>query len=111
MSKWIRRGDQVIVIAGNEKGKTGEVISRGSDKVVIQGLNMRKKHVKKKEEGQTTGIIDMEMPIHISNVSLVSAGGKPVRVKVKLNDKNEKELVYKENGKDVLFRSVKKHAG
>ena len=111
MSKWIRRGDRVVVIAGNDKDKTGTVMSRGKNKVIVQGVNMRKKHMKQRQEGQASQIVDMEMPVHISNISICSSDGKPVKVHVKKSENGEKELVYNENGKEVVYRSLKKHVG
>lgn len=73
-SKNIRKGDRVYVIAGNEKKKIGIVQSRDGDKVVIQGLNVRKKHIKKTQDNPKGRIIDIEMPIHISNVKLCVEG-------------------------------------
>lgn len=110
MSKWIRKGDQVIVTAGNEKGKTGKVLTRSLDRVVVQGINIRKKHTKRKAQGAPQ-VLEMEAPLHISNVSLCSQEGKPVRLRVKKDKNGERELVYLEKGKEVTYRSVRKHAG
>ncbi len=110
MSRWIRKGDQVIVIAGNDKGKTGEVLSLSEDRVLIQGVNVRKKHLKRTQESQGGRIVDMEVPIHISNVSLCTKEGKPLRVKVKIKADGARDLVYTEAGKEVVYRSVKKPA-
>ena len=52
MSKWIRKGDRVLVIAGNDKGKAGEVLSRDEDRVIVQGINVRKKHMRRTQEMQ-----------------------------------------------------------
>ncbi len=68
MSKWIRKGDRVLVIAGNEKGKSGEVLSRGEERVLIQGVNMRKKAFKAKKAGEKGQMVELAMPIHVSNV-------------------------------------------
>jgi large subunit ribosomal protein L24 len=67
-SKWIKKGDKVLIIAGNDKGKVGEVLARQKQRVIIQGVNVRKKHVRTKEKKPE--IASIEMPIHISNVSL-----------------------------------------
>lgn len=107
MSKWIKKGDKVVVIAGNDKGKTGDVIRIDETKVLVQGVNIRKKHVKRKTKAPGAGIIEMEFPIHISNVSLCNSEGKPVKLKVRQND-GEKELVYLENGKEVSLRQLGK---
>ena len=50
MSKWIKKGDKVIITCGNDRGKTGEVIARGEDSVIVRDINIRQKHVKPKEE-------------------------------------------------------------
>lgn len=106
-NKWIRKGDKVTVISGNEKGQTGKVLTRSDDRVIIEGLNIRKKHVKPKQKMQP-GIVDMEAPIHISNVSPCNDEGKAVKVKVKLGKDGKKQLVYKQAGKEVVYREVNK---
>lgn len=106
-NKWIRKGDKVVVIAGNEKGQTGAVLQRSDDRVVIEGLNIRKKHVKPKQRMQP-GIVDMETPIHISNVSLCDEQGKPIKIKVKEGKGGKKQLYYLQAGKEVNYRDVKK---
>lgn len=108
MSKWIKKGDTVLVIAGNDRGKSGEVILRKEDRVIVQGVNIRKKHAKRQQKMPGTGILEMEMPIHISNVSLMSASGKAVRPKVRLNKDGSKELIYIDGDKEVLLRQVGK---
>ncbi|MCC6127764.1 MAG: 50S ribosomal protein L24 [Chlamydiae bacterium] len=111
MSKWIRKGDQVVVIAGNDKGKKGEVLGRkGEDRVLVQGVNVRKKHLKRTGETQAGRIVDIEVPIHISNVSLCTKEGKALRVKVKIKADGSRDLVYTDAGKEVVYRSVKKPA-
>lgn len=107
MNKWIKKGDKVVVIAGNDKGKTGDIIRKDEERVLVQGINIRKKHVKRKTKAPGAGIIEMECPIHISNVSLCNADGKPVKVRVRSTD-GKKELVYLENGKEVSLRQVSK---
>lgn len=110
MSKWIRKGDRVIVTNGNDKGKVGTVMSRSSTKVIVQGVNIRKKHMKRQRQEQPAQIVEMEMPIHISNISICSEGGKAVRLHIS-GSKDDKKLVYKENGQEVVYRTVKKHVG
>lgn len=106
MSKWIKKGDNVLVIAGNEKGRTGTVLRRKDDRVVIQGMNIRKKHAKRRAQTQTPTIIEMEMPIHISNVCLCDDEGKAIQVKVN-RTKKEKELFYMKGEKKVALRTLK----
>ncbi len=108
MSKWIRKGDRVLVIAGNNKGKSGEVLSRSDDAVIIQEVNMRKKHLKKTQESQGGRIIEMEMPIHISNVCLCDKEGNPLKVRSRANKEGLRELVYGTKNQETVYRSVKK---
>ena len=70
MSKWIRKGDKVVVVSGNDKGKVGDVISRKEHRVVVQGINIRKKHAKRQRKAPGTGVLEMEMPLNIAKVSL-----------------------------------------
>src|ERR1700761_3698614 len=79
----IKRNDQVIVIAGKDKGKKGRVLRVVADKnrVLVEGVGMIKKHVKPNPQTNTQGgILEQEAPIHISNVMLMDAEGKPTRV-------------------------------
>lgn len=110
MSKWIRKGDKVKVIAGNDKGKFGEVLSRTETRVIVKGINVRKKHQKPQEQGKQGQIIEMEMSIHISNVRLCVEGENTPKVKLQINSKSEKELVYKLNDKVKVYRNIKKPA-
>ena len=81
-SKGIRRGARVLVIAGNDRGKTGEVLSKDDDRVLVQGVNVRKKHMKRTQQTQGGRVIEMEVPIHISNVLLWDAKtGGPSKAK------------------------------
>ena len=108
MSKWIRKGDKVLVTAGNSKGMTGKVLKRTDERVVIQGVNIRKKHAKRRTQEQKSQILDFEAPLHISNVSLCDDKDRPIKVKVRLNKEGQKELFYKNREKkEVLFRQVK----
>lgn len=108
MKKWIRSGDQVVVIAGNDKGKFGEVISKGGDKVLVKGVNVRKRHMKPQGQNKLGQILEIEKPIHISNVKLAPGDDPKVKVKIKLGSKGEKELVYKENDKSKVYRNTLK---
>src|ERR1700679_3544107 len=109
MSKWIRKGDQVKVIAGNDKGKAGQVLARAEDRVLVQGINIRKKHMKRTEKSQGARIVEMEVPIHVSNVALCDKDNNFLKVKVR-QDKKGRELVYKAGNKETLYRPVKKPA-
>ena len=107
MSKKIRKGDTVIVITGNEKGRTGIILSRKDDKIIVQGLNMRKKAVKQSEQNRT-GFVELEGYIHISNVRVCNDENKPVKLKVRLDENNKRELFYNSNGKTITYRPIKK---
>ena len=107
MNKWIRKGDKVVVLAGNEKGQVAKVLKRRGDRVVLEGLNIRKKHVKP-QQGMKSGIVEMEAPMHISNISICNADGKPVKLKVKIGKGDIKQLVYSDAGKEAVYRDIKK---
>ncbi|MDR2001014.1 MAG: 50S ribosomal protein L24 [Zoogloeaceae bacterium] len=103
MSK-IRKGDDVVVIAGKDKGKRGTVLSRFDiDHLVVEGVNRVKKHEKPNPmKGQAGGIIEKEMPIQISNVALFNpATQKADRVGFKMLDDGRKVRVFKSNGEVV----------
>jgi large subunit ribosomal protein L24 len=97
----IRKGDEVMVIAGKDKGKRGTVLRVVSDDLlVVEGANRVKKHQKPNPmKGTTGGIVDKEMPIHVSNVAIFNpATQKADRVGFKLMDDGRKVRVYKSNG-------------
>ncbi|OGT55161.1 MAG: 50S ribosomal protein L24 [Gammaproteobacteria bacterium RIFCSPHIGHO2_12_FULL_63_22] len=96
----IRKGDQVIVIAGADKGKKGEVVRVDGDKVVVQNINIIKRHTKPNPQaGQAGGIIEREAPIHISNVMLLNTGsGKGERVGFKVLEDGRKVRVFRSSG-------------
>ena len=100
----IRKGDQVVVIAGKDKGKRGTVTRRvDADRVVVEGVNRVKKHVKPNPvKGVVGGVIDKEMPLHISNVSLYNPATKKAdRVGFKFLEDGKKVRVFKSNGEVV----------
>ena len=106
MSKWIRKGDKVLVIAGNDKGKFGEVLSRNKTRVVVQGVNIRKKHMKRRDQNTPAEIVSMEISINITNVVPCDAEGKKVRLKSSINAEGRKELVYFQGENNVVWRTV-----
>lgn len=108
MSKWMKKGDKVLVIAGNEKGKTGEILSRKGDKIRIQGLNIRKKHAKRKTRAAGAEILELEMPIHASNLTICNQDGQRIKLKVKADKDGNKELFYVAGGKNVTYRKISK---
>ena len=100
----IRKGDDVIVLTGKDKGKRGIVLSRIDDShIVVEGINRVKKHVKPNPmKGQQGGIVDKEMPIDVSNVALFNpATSKADRVGFKTLDDGRKVRVFKSNGEVV----------
>jgi large subunit ribosomal protein L24 len=100
----IRKGDQVIVLTGRDKGKRGTVSLRvDADHVVVDGINMVKKHVKPNPmKGTTGGVIDKTMPIHQSNVAIFNAAtGKADRVGAKILADGKKVRVYKSSGEEI----------
>ena len=107
--KKIRSGDQVLVISGNNKGQHGKVLACMVDRVIVQGINVRKKHVKRSEESPQ-GFVEFERSIHRSNVCLSDEEGNPFkRVRVAFNDNNEKVLTgANKEGERVTIRSMKK---
>lgn len=83
MPRHIRKGDTVFVRSGSAKGATGKVMKVLVDdnRVIVEGVNVRKKHVKPSQSNPQGGITEMEMPIHMSNVSPLANDGKPTRVR------------------------------
>jgi len=95
----IKKGDNVIVISGSEKGKKGQIARILGSKVIIDGLNLLKRHTRARKAGQKGQIVDKAMPIHVSNVSLVE-GGKAVRTGQK--KVGEKWIrISKKSGKEI----------
>jgi large subunit ribosomal protein L24 len=107
-NKKICKGDKVYVISGNERGHTGTVLEHLGDRIVVQGMNIRKKSVKKSEQNQRGGYVEREASMDISNVRLFVAEGKPAKVKVKTDKHGHRQLVYKDGKKDVVYRDIKK---
>lgn len=108
VNKKIRQGDKVIVIAGNEKGQTGIVQARTHDRVIVQGLNRRKKCHKRSQLRPKGDITEIEAPIHASNVQICSDENAPLKLKVSIEKKGGRQLVYKAEGQKKVYRSLKK---
>jgi large subunit ribosomal protein L24 len=102
MPRHIRKGDTVVVTAGNDKGMTGEVLRMfpGKNTVLVQGVNVRTKHLKPNQANPQGGLLRKEMPIHISNVSPV-VDGKPSRVRFETKSDGSKVRVAVRNGKEL----------
>ena len=100
----IRKGDQVVVTTGKDKGKTGTVLRvLESGKAVVEGVNRVKKHQRPNPmKGLAGGIVDKDLPIHISNVALYNPATKEAdRAGVKTLDSGKKVRVFKSNGEQV----------
>jgi len=99
----IRKGDEVIVLAGKDKGKRGRVALRKDEQyLVVEGINLVKKHTKPNPmKGTTGGIVEKAMPIHQSNVAIFnSATGKADRVGIKV-DGDARSRVFKSSGEEI----------
>lgn len=103
----IKKGDTVIVIAGNDKGVRGEVLRviPAKNRVVVKGVNMVKKHQRPRQGGRSQvqgGIIEFEAPINASNVMLVDPeSDKPTRVGIRVDDNGQKIRFAKRSGRDI----------
>ena len=99
----IRKGDEVAVLVGKDKGRRGTVLAVLGEKVVVEGVNRVKKHVRPNPvKGQVGGIVEKEMPIQGSNVALFNAAtGKPDRVGFKVLEDGQKVRVFKSSGEVV----------
>jgi large subunit ribosomal protein L24 len=102
----VNKGDTVEVIAGKDKGARGKVIAAypREDKVLVEGVNRVKKHTKirtTQRGAKTGGIVTQEAPIHVSNVMVVDAEGKPTRIGYRLDDNGKKVRVARRTGKDL----------
>jgi len=99
----IKKNDDVIVIAGKDKGNRGSVLSVADDFVLVSGINKVKKHQKPNPvKGTTGGIVEIEKPIHISNIAIYNATAKKAdRVGVKLLEDGRKVRVFKSSGEVI----------
>ena len=99
----IRKGDQVVVTAGKDKGKKGDVIRVAGDKIVVSNINIIKRHTKPNPQaGQPGGVIEREAPIHVSNVMLFNpASGKGDRVGIKVLEDGRKLRVFRSSGEAI----------
>ncbi len=99
----LRKGDDVVVISGRDKGKTGSILRviRSEDRVIVDGINMVKRHTRP-SQAQPGGIVDKEAPIHISNVALADPkDGSATRVGYKFLEDGRKVRVAKQSGEVI----------
>jgi large subunit ribosomal protein L24 len=102
----IRKGDTVMVIAGDDKGKTGRVLSVDETKyrVIVENVNFVKRHTRARSQNQPGGIIEKEAPMHISNVMLFDPkAGRGVRVGVRFSKEGKRERISRATG-DVISK-------
>ena len=99
----IKKGDRVRVLQGKDRGKEGEVtrVLLDQGKVIVDGLNVVKKHQRATRAAMQGGIIDKEMPIPVSNVALLASDGKITRVGYRFDDKGNKVRVARRTREDV----------
>ncbi|MDP7070260.1 MAG: 50S ribosomal protein L24 [Phycisphaerales bacterium] len=102
MAKHVRKGDSVVVTAGNDRGMVGEVLRviPEKDRVVVQGVNIRVRHLKPTQQNPKGGLLRKEMPIHISNVSPV-VDGRASRVRFETRDDGSKVRVAVRGDKEL----------
>ncbi len=105
-NKNIRQGDKVIVLAGNYRGKVGAVLKRMGDRIVVQGVNVRKKHTKNPQEKGKGQIVEIERSIHASNVSLCIGENTPVKLRVRKESDQTRTLYYKSGDREEVYRPV-----
>lgn len=96
----LKKNDTVLIIAGKDKGKSGKIVKvdRENERVVVQGANMVKKTMKKKNPQDKGGIMEIEAPIHVSNVALVVKNGETSRIGYKIDENGNKVRYAKKTG-------------
>jgi large subunit ribosomal protein L24 len=108
----LQKGDQVVIIAGKDKGKKGKVMRlfKETDRVIVEGVNLVKRHMKPNARMQQGGILEREQPLHASNVMLVDPStGKGTRIKSKTDEKGVKIRIAVKCGEEIP--SPRKAAG
>lgn len=108
VTKKIRTGDHVVAIAGNYKGVSGKVLAISGTKVTVQGVNVRKKHTRPSQLNPNASVIEIEKPIDVSNVAPCLEDGTRIKLKTKVLESGERQLVYKSEGNEVVYRTLKK---
>ena len=98
----LKKGDKVVVIAGSNKGKEGTITKVLDEKVIIEGVNLRKKHLKPKNNNGTGEIIEQEAPIHASNVMIIDPKTKkPTKIKKVIDEKGTKIRISKKSNEKI----------
>ena len=104
MKMHVKKGDTVLVLSGNDKGKQGKVMSvdRKSQRAIVEGVRIISKHTRPNAEHPQGGIIKQEAPIHISNLMVVDNSGKPTRVGRKKDEKTGKSVRYSKKTGEII---------
>ena len=99
----LKKNDTVLIIAGKDKGKTGKIVKvdREKERVVVQGANMVKKTMKKKNPQDKGGIMEIEAAVHISNVAYVTSKCEPTRIGYKFDESGKKVRYAKKTGEVI----------
>jgi large subunit ribosomal protein L24 len=99
----IKKGDRVQVLQGKDKGKIGEVMRAfpATDKVIVEGVNIHKRHQKPRRGTMQGGIIDKDMPLHVSSVAIVCSHCGPSRVTYRYDEQGRKVRVCRKCGGDL----------
>ena len=102
MAAKIKKGDTVVVLAGRDKGRSGEVLQvvPKEERALVRGVNMIKRH-QRQSMNQEGGIISKEAPIHLSNIAIVGKDGKPTRVGFKIQADGKKVRIAKSSGAEI----------
>jgi len=103
MAAKIRKGDKVVVLAGRDKGRTGEVIEVNptAGRALVRGVNLVKRHQRQTAQ-QQGGIISMELPVHLSNIAIADPkDGKPTRIGFKVSGDGRKVRIAKRSGAEI----------
>jgi large subunit ribosomal protein L24 len=101
---YIKKGDTVMVIAGDSKGQQGRVlvVDIEKEKILVEGVNMVKRHTRPTNKTPKGGIVEKEAPIHISNLKVIDSSGKPTRVGRKVDEKTNKVVRYSKKTGEVI---------
>ncbi len=99
----VRRGDRVRVMRGNHAGAEGTVLRvlTKENRVVVEGVNLRKRHQRPSQQNPEGGIVSFEAPIHVSNVMLLDSNGEPTRIRQRIDTDGTKERVSVKSGNPI----------
>jgi large subunit ribosomal protein L24 len=100
----IKKGDNVMVIAGNDRGKSGRVLSVDVEKqrAIVEGVNIVKKHTRPNADNPKGGIIEQEASVHVSNLKVIDSKGNPTRIGRKKDEKTGKSVRYSKKSGEVI---------